>query len=259
MLGIPNTTGPRILVFGWGPAAYSGVGPDGQLIGIRRATLTGPDGRIGVKWVDTRNPTLGRYLPNASAVIVPLKALERATQYAVTVELTDGTTRAWRFHTFDDEVALKFRRVRFGFGPVTRREVCVRHVASTCTATALRRFTTVRIRGRHIATGPQPTTLQVGIDGVAQVLVPVGPRGGFDARYPIRLWAGRERLHVTLAVGDDIIAYVVRIRPSHDPVGTAYLTGVMSSPIDVAPPPVSATRRRTGPDPRGTAPCSRCS
>ena len=259
-LGLANPTGPHIYVYAWGPAAIEGIGADGLPIAIARATLTGPEGSVPVRLVDGRNPVIGRYLANASAIIVPERPLERARTYAVTVEFTDGTTGAWTFATETAVEELAFRRMRFAFSRTVMRRVCVARTDG-CATWRRQRFTTLRLRGRFVdadAKEPRPG-VTVAFDRIGRGLIPLGRDGTFGGRYPLRMLPRRQHIHVILTVGDDIAAYVVPIQPGHDPTGAQLISIADHTPRRLAAPPVRPASPRTAPGPRGTGPCSRCS
>ena len=252
-LGLANPTGPHIYVYRWG------TGSSGWPIGIERAFLRGPNGEVPVRIVDTRNPIVGRYLPDASGIVVPVSPLARGTRYAVSVQLTDGTSAAWTFDTADGNGIAPFRDVRFGFSRVALRPACVAPTNAGCADVQLRRFTTLEIRGRVKRASAGDGGIEVFIDGVAQAVGRHRADGAFVLRYPIRARAHRRRLRVALRHGRSAAAYVVRIRPGTGPTAATAMGYVDAGVPIEANPPVRNARPRTGPDPRGTGPCSRCS
>jgi cysteine-rich secretory family protein len=98
-VGIPEaqTTGPYLYVFADGPWIRARAAPT-----IRAATLTGPHGQVEVRFLDSSNRSVGRYLPAGSGLVIPVRPLERRATYIARVTLATGrhrVTHTWTFVT----------------------------------------------------------------------------------------------------------------------------------------------------------------
>lgn len=111
-LGLANPTGPHLYVYAWGPSADGGVTADGQPLGIRSATLRGPNGSVPLHWADNATPEIGQYLPTASGILIPDHPLEEHAPYVATVTFTNGLIHAWGFTTLTAPPAFVARGVR---------------------------------------------------------------------------------------------------------------------------------------------------
>jgi hypothetical protein len=96
-VGIPDaqTTGPYLYVFADGPWLRAGDTPR-----LRKATLTGPEGPVEVRFVDSSSQEVGRYLPTGSALLIPVLPLQRHASYTVRVTLANSRARVSRTWTF---------------------------------------------------------------------------------------------------------------------------------------------------------------
>jgi len=90
-------TGPYLYVFADGPWLASGDLPT-----IHSATLTGPEGPVEVRFIDSSSPEVGPYLPSGCGIVIPVKPLERNALYTASVTLANHRwliTRTWTFVT----------------------------------------------------------------------------------------------------------------------------------------------------------------
>lgn len=94
-VGLPRgtKTGFNIMVFAEGVR-------DPWRLRITGATLTGPDGPVGLRLVDRGTPTVGPYLPPGSGFLIPVAPLEPSTTYKASVNFGHGQARrSWHFTT----------------------------------------------------------------------------------------------------------------------------------------------------------------
>ena len=215
-LGVGNPTGPHLYVYEWGPATADGVTPDGVPIGIRSATLTGPNGRVPVRWVDPLNPVVGRYLPLAMGIVIPTRTLASNQRYRATVTMTDGTAHAWAFTTMDNGEQLALRDVRFTPRRTARIRACLVRRGGRCLSRRLRYLTTIGIRGvyadQDFDTGGRASAVEVLLDGVGRGIFRTAGDGSFDSTFGLLKRNRRFSLLVQISAGDDIAAYMVRFR-----------------------------------------------
>jgi cysteine-rich secretory family protein len=96
-VGIPErkATGPYLYVFADGPWIRARDAPT-----IRAATLTGPHGRVEVRFLDSSNRDVGPYLPEGSGLLIPVRPLERRAVYTARVTLAAGRRRVIHTWTF---------------------------------------------------------------------------------------------------------------------------------------------------------------
>jgi hypothetical protein len=196
-LGLANPTGPHLFVYAWGPASVAGVTLDGKPLGIRSATLRGPNGPVALRWVDAGTPDVGQYLPTASGILIPERPLEDRAPYVATVTFTDGLTHAWGFTTLPAPPAYVARGVR-----VTARRSADNRLRLT-------------IRGRIV-----DHTSEAGLGGVAVSLTTAGTAttvttsrtGRFARTMLISRRTRATSLIVTLRAADTLTAaYNVRV------------------------------------------------
>jgi len=88
-VGLPQgtTTGPHLMIFGWGTGFDLTRRGRGTLDG---AALVGPSGRVDVRTVDVRTPGLDGYMP-PGGMIIPVRPLSANATYTATGTLTGAS------------------------------------------------------------------------------------------------------------------------------------------------------------------------
>jgi len=247
-VGYANPTGPHLYVYQWGPAAASGVGADGRWIGIRTASLRGPDGEVEVRWVDRRHERVGPFLPLASGIVIPGRPLRAGASYLARVQFTNGVERAWSFVTSGALVPYATRRI--GVRPLETRRVrtCVRRTSAGCAAWATRFRQWLRVTGRVVrretGTGVSGVRIIVGCDGAEVPPVATRRNGAFATA--CRAIGSQRRFRFTLTIRDTgaiAAARVVKVSVLRSDGGfTGRVTSVASTvyppPGGLGPPPV---------------------
>lgn len=216
-LGLGTPTGPHIYAYLWGPSTAAGVDAAGAPLGVRSATVEGPDGSVPVRWVDPRNATVGRYLPAASAIIIPVQPLRRDASYIATVTFTNGVARAWTFTTAATLPAYVVRNVHVVITRTGRQRVCVRGPAADCERWVLRYTAGLRINGRVLLRGTPEvgaanTPVRIAIDRVERPLARTAPDGRFQQRTFLRQRRAKVTLLLTVTAADSATAaYLVNV------------------------------------------------
>jgi hypothetical protein len=152
-VGIPGgtTAGRELFVY------LDQAGKQGPAqVTITAASLIGPSGPVGVRWVDNSTQTIGPYL--TGGIILPLAPLAAGATYQATVSVQDGSgtlTHTWSFMT-----ALLSNTVQVSTNVEGGR------VKITVTSTAPHAALTV--------TGPLQLALSLDAEGVATVTLPPG-------------------------------------------------------------------------------------
>lgn len=235
-LGLPTPTGPHLYVYEFGPAAQSG-----EPVTIANATLTGADGPVAVRWVDTANPTVGQYLGQASGIVIPVDPLQADSAYLATVTFTNGAEYAWGFSTALSGSAAQLKGVRIIPLRSARQRHCLRSVAGTCGRWSVSYANTIAISGRFTdagapAFGVPGAEVGVAFDGAEQTLGPTGSDGRFASTYRFRSHTRRFSMIVTLRGGTQIGAYQVHFRlvsrPHRGTIAQVY--GVQPTPLSLA-------------------------
>jgi len=208
-LGFSNPTGPHLYVFQWGPATIDGVDARGSVVGIESASLTGPGGgQLRIRWVDRRHPTVGRFLPLASGIIVPARPLRPESAYVATVRFTNGVDHSWGFTTNGPTGITRLTNVRLTTRYRGARRVCVRRLAGVCVQRRVRHTHTLRVRGRIVTptTGKGVPRLLLGVSfrRVERPLIRTRSDGSFDVSYQVESWRRRHAMNVTISSMDAI-------------------------------------------------------
>ena len=215
-LGLGTPTGPHIYAFLWGPSAVGGMDASGAALGVRTATVTGPDGPVALRWVDQRTPDVGRYLPTGAAILIPTQPLDRDTSYIASITYSNGVARAWSFVT---SVARPHvvRGVRVAVRPTGRRLVCIVGTPSGCRRRALRYTARVRIAGRVLDRAAPPNgtaraAVVIGIDRVERPLLRTGADGRFSQTLFVERARRRAAFLITIRAEDcDLYAQLVSV------------------------------------------------
>ncbi len=150
-LGLPDTTGPHLYVYQWGPSG--GFSANGAPLAIRSASVTGPSGPVDLRWVDRTNATVGQYLPTSSAILIPVSPLEQNATYLAKATFTNGVAYAWTFTTRASSTTA-LRNVRVVVQRKLVRRTCARR-ATFCLRWKRSYARTLRVTGnlQQSATG----------------------------------------------------------------------------------------------------------
>lgn len=208
-LGLPQPTGPNLLVYRWG------AGTDDP--GVRAVRLDGPAGAVPARWIDRDHPAAGAYLPPGGAIIVPVAPLQPDADYSAFVEFDDGGVHTWAFTTRTAPPARDIRRGALRARRIGTARVCVDRGPAGCRRSERRDRVVVDLRGSVL-------DRQLGLAPVAGAAVDVrratavrhvrtGPDGAFAARLTLLVRPGQRMVGVTVSVpGDAVRAWPVRIR-----------------------------------------------
>ncbi len=236
-LGLSGPTGPHLYVYQWGPALLTGVTPDGRPIHISAATLTGPDGPVAVKWADTMNPVVGRYLTDASGIIIPVAPLTANAVYYASVAFSNGISYSWGFTTRVNPESLALRNVRFGIRRTSRSRTCTHRHGQRCVRWRTRYVAAIEMHGRYVNDDADAdaedgaSSVGATFNAVQRPQAPIGADGRFHAIYTLISRSRRFTLSVILTAGDDVAAFRLRIRISSDGKHpTAQVFGVQRLP-----------------------------
>lgn len=217
VLGFPNPTGPQLYVYQWGPVTTSGLDAFGRTVGIASAALESPRGRERIGWVDRRNGRVGRYLPNASGIIVPKRPLRPDVAYTATVRFTNGVGYTWTFVTDGPPGTTRIVGVRTASRRIATRRVCVRRVDGVCVKRRVRYTHRFLVRGRLIDTATRKS-IRNGLVGIAfrgaeRPVLETDRWGRFAARYLVNSFKRRYAINIIISSTDAIPAsYRVRFR-----------------------------------------------
>lgn len=217
VLGFPNPTGPQLYVFQWGPVTDSGLDAFGRTVGIASASLESAGGRERIGWVDRRNPRVGRYLPNASAIIVPKRPLRPDRTFTATVRFTNGVDHTFTFVTDGPPGTTKVVGVKTTSRRIGRVRVCVRRVAGVCLKRRTRYTYRFLVRGRLVDTATRRPVrdgfIGIAFRGAERPVLTTDRRGRFSARYLTRTFKRRTAITIIISSTDSIPAsFRVRLR-----------------------------------------------
>jgi hypothetical protein len=242
-LGIPNPTGPHLYVYQWGPATVAGTSAGGEPITIRSATLTGPAGRLPLRWVDAATPRIGPYLPAASGILIPVRPLVDNARYTAGVTFSNGVSYAWPFTTALSDTVATLKDIRIVPQRIRQRRVCVRRRDGVCVERRTIYDNTIAVTGTFTSAA-DPRVAIAGADvGITfqktqQAQLATSAAGVFRATYRFTSRTRRFRMRVTITAGSDTGAYIVRFRIVNRPSGlVAVVYGISPAPMTSAAAP----------------------